>query len=236
VSDDPAPGLDRLITALTAPGHPDELTSRDKARAAFRSAWYPGGDNRAGPRRRPHRPRRTRLPGSLRPRLAVLAAAVAVVAGTATAAYTRVLPGPAQDAAHSVLAPLGVPGRAPQPGQLPAGLSPSAGTAAATSPAASAGSYRFTLATAQAQAAAGARIAITGRVTTGGAAAAGVRVRLAERLAGSDRWQIVAAGTTGPRGRFVLTTPPLTASAVFRVVAPDGSYSRPARVTVADGG
>ena len=241
MSTDPDHGLDRLISALTAPGQHDEMARREEARAAFRSAWQPSESEPTIPLRR-HVPRRDRLPGSLRLRLATCAAAaVIVIAGTATAAYTRVLPGPAQDVAHSVLAPLGVPGRA-QPGQLSAGLNPStsapasSGTTSETSTAGHGGAYRLTLSASADRAAAGAVVVFTGRVTEGGNAAANTRVRLVERLAGTARWKVVTAGVTGPRGRFRLVSPPLTRTAVFRVIAPDGSFSGPARVTVVGGG
>ena len=73
---------------------------------------------------------------------------------------------------------------------------------------------------------------LTGRVAEYGSPAAGVRVALVARTAASPQWRIVATGVTGPRGGFRFVTPPLTASAVFRVVAPDGAYSGPVRVAV----
>ncbi len=241
MSTDPDHGLDRLIAALTAPGQHGELARREEARAAFRSAWQPGGSEPTIPLRG-RAPLRDRLTGSLRLRLAACAAAaVIVIAGLATAAYTRVLPGPAQDIAHSVLAPLGVPGRA-QPGRLSAGLNPgtsapaSSGTTSKNSAAGHGGAYRLTLSASAARAAAGAVVVFTGRVTEGGSAAADTRVRLVERLARTAQWQVVTAGVTGPRGHFRLVSPPLTRTAVFRVIAPDGSYSGPARVTVVSGG
>ncbi len=241
MSTDPDHGLARLISALTAPGQPDELARREEARAAFRSAGQPGGNEPTIPPPRRPVPLRGRLPGSLRLRLtAMAAAAVIVIAGVTTCAYTRMLPGPAQDVAHSVLAPLGVPGRA-RPGPLSAGLNPgtsgpgSSGTTSRTSPADS-GGYRLTLSASAARVAAGTAVVFTGRVTEGGQLAADTQVRLLERPARSTQWQVVASGVTGPRGRFRLVSPPLDGTAVFRVIAPDGSHSGPARVTVADGG
>lgn len=240
MSTDPDHGLDRLISALTAPGQHDELARREEARAAFRSAWPPGGNEPTIPPPRRHVPLRGRLPGSLRLRLATGAAAAVVVIAGITCAYTRVLPGPVQDVAHSALAPLGVPGRA-HPGQQPAGLNPATGapagpsTASKTS-AAKPGGYRLTLSASAARAAAGAVVVFTGRVTKDGAIAADTQVRLVERLAGTTQWQVVATGMTGPRGRFQLVSPPLTGTAVFRVITPDGSHSGPARVTVVSGG
>jgi hypothetical protein len=240
VSKSPDHGLDRFISALTAPGQPDELARREEARAAFRSAWLPGNEPTIPPPRR-HVPLRDRWPGPLRLRLtAVAATAVIVLAGATTCAYTRMLPGPVQDVAHSVLAPLGVPGRA-GPGSLSAGLNPgtsgpaSSGTTSKTSPAGSAG-YHLTLSASAARVAAGTTVIFTGRVTVGGQVAANAPVQLVERPARSTQWQVVATGEAGPRGRFRLVSPPLTATAVFRVTAADGSHSGPARVTVAGGG
>jgi len=237
VSKSPDHGLDRFISALTAPGQPDELARREEARAAFRSAWLPGNEPTIPPSRR-HVPLRDRWPGPLRLRLtAVAATAVIVLAGATTCAYTRMLPGPVQDVAHSVLAPLGVPGRA-GPGSLSAGLNPgtsgpaSSGTTSKTSPAGPAG-YHLTLSASAARVAAGTTVIFTGRVTVGGQVAANAPVQLVERPARSTQWQVVATGEAGPRGRFRLVSPPLTATAVFRVIAADGSHSGPARVTVA---
>lgn len=73
---------------------------------------------------------------------------------------------------------------------------------------------------------------LSGRVADRDGAAAGLRVWLAERAAGSAQWTVVASGVTGPRGGFRLVSPPLTTAVVFRVVAPDGTYSAPVRVSV----
>jgi hypothetical protein len=81
--------------------------------------------------------------------------------------------------------------------------------------------------------AAGERVAITGRVTEDGRAAAGVRVRLFERLAGSAQFELVATGVTGPFGGFRLPSPPLVKTAIFRVAGPDATRSAAVRVAVA---
>jgi hypothetical protein len=107
------PGLEHLIGALTASGHPDELAGRDAARAAFcaasqqptaaRSGWAWPASTWSAWRRRPIR---LALPA----RLAVAFAVVAAVVGGFTAAATaQVLPAPVQRIADNVLAPLGVP-------------------------------------------------------------------------------------------------------------------------------
>ena len=110
------PDLDRLVTALTADGRPDELTGREAAAAAFRAASRrDAADGAPRPRRVSMRRPRTTLPQ----RLAAIGAVAIVAAVVAAAAYTRALPGPAQELAHTVFAPLGVPDNQ-QPGHPPA--------------------------------------------------------------------------------------------------------------------
>jgi hypothetical protein len=263
------PDIDQLISALTADGDLDELAGRGTALAAFRAADQRAAteptlrQRRVGPFRRPLArwfptrvaswfPRRlaggfpTRLTDWFPSRLtAITAAAVVVFAGLVTAAYTHALPEPAQDAAHSVFAPLGVPGGH----QAPAGITPSQGPSAiiaATQPGdcpscttvfktpspRSGSNYVVMLSGTRVRVADGVVAVLTGRVAKGGSPAADVRVALVARAAGSAQWRIVATSATGPRGGFRFVTPLLTANAVFRVVAPDGAYSGPVRVTV----
>ncbi len=168
-----------------------------------------------------------------------------VFAGIVTAAYTHALPGPVQDAAHNVFAPLGVPGGR----QAPSGTAPPQGPAAITdatqpgdcpscaavfkTPSPRSGDhYVVMLSGARVRVPAGVVAVLTGRVAKNGSPAAGVRVALVARTMAAPRWRIVATGVTGPRGGFRFVTPPLTANAVFRVVAPDGAYSGPVRVAV----
>ena len=221
------PDLDRLVTALTADGQPDELTGRDAAATAFREA-----------RRRDAAAGRARRRWRLSPRLASAGVVLAVAAGIAAAAYVRALPGPAQDVAHTVFAPLGVPGNQQSGHPAAVTIATSGGTSArpggssrTPSPRAG-GDYRLTLAASRLRVPAGAVVEFGGRVTEDGAGAAGVPVRLFERLAGSATWQLAASGVTGPRGGFRLTSPPLTATAVFRVVGPGAKHSAAVRVTV----
>lgn len=244
------PDLDRLVTALTADGRPDELTGREAAAAAFRAARgrdaasrRDAADGAVRPRPVPtHRPRAT-----LPQRLAAIGAVVAVAAGVAAAAYTRALPGPAQDLAHTVFAPLGVPGnqQPAQPGQPSAvtiatsggksGRAAPGGKGKTPSPRPGA-DYLIAVAVPRTRVAAGERVAITGRVTEDGHAAAGVRVRLFERLAGSAQFELVATGVTGPFGGFRLPSPPLVKTAIFRVAGPDAARSAAVRVAVAGPG
>lgn len=250
------PDLASLITALTADGQPDELIARDAARTAFLAesrrhaadqptvrprGWRSGGWRSGGTRPRPQVTRR----------LAVFAAAgVIALAGLTAAAYTRALPGPAQDIAHTVFAPLGLPA-AQQPSgppgrpaavtiatpggkSTPATAAPASGAASRTpSPPPSADDYLLTLAASRVRVPSGTVVELSGRVTDRGGAVTGTPVRLFERLAGSARWELVTTGVTGPLGGFRLLSPPLTTTAVFRVVAgPDNAHSAAVRVSV----
>lgn len=239
-------GIDQLISALTADGRPDELAGRDAALVAFRAAGQRAATEQTIRQRRIS-PSSRPLTGWLTTRLAAITAAAAVViAGIAVAAYTQALPEPVQDAAHSVFAPLGVPGSqhlsaSTGPSQGPAGITAatqpggcqSCATVSKTPSPRTGERYLVTLAAARARVPAGSADVLTGRVADGGGAAAGVRVWLVERTTGSAQWTIVATGITGPRGAFRFVTPPLTESVVFRVVGPDRrAYSPPVKVTV----
>ena len=181
-------------------------------------------------------------PAALPGRLAALAAAgIIAVAGLTAAAYAQALPGPMQQAAHTVFAPLGVPDSQQQPGHPAAetiatsgGKSRRAGDASSRTPSPRPGDdYLLTLTASRVRVPAGAVVELGGRVTDRGRAAAGVPVRLFERLAGSATWKPVRTGVTGPRGGFRLLSPPLTTTAVFRVVAgPGNAHSAAVRVTV----
>jgi hypothetical protein len=123
------PGLEHLIGALTASGHPHELAGRDAARAAFRAAsqqpaqtmpaqTMPAPAAHTPARRASTRPARRRRPIhiALPARLAI-AAVLAVLAGFTAAATQQVLPAPVQRLAYTMLTPLGVP--VSQPSQSP---------------------------------------------------------------------------------------------------------------------
>ena len=117
--------MDQLISALTADGRPDELAGRDAALAAFRAASQRAATEPTLRQRR-FAPFRRPLTGWLPPRLTAIAAVAAVVVAViVAAAYTQALPGPVQDAAHTVFAPLGVPGG--QPGSIGHRTEPGAG-------------------------------------------------------------------------------------------------------------
>jgi hypothetical protein len=235
------PGMDQLISALTADSRPDELAGRDAALAAFRAAGQRAATEQTLRQRRVV-PFRRPLTGWLPPRLTAIAAVAAVVVVViVAAAYTQALPGPVQDAAHAVFAPLGVPGhQGTTPSQGPAAITdatqpgncPSCAAVFKTPSPRSGNHYVVTLSGARVRVTAGVVAVLTGRIAKYGSPAAGVRVALVARTAASPQWRIVATGVTGPRGGFRFVTPPLTAGAVFRVVAPDGAYSGPVRVAV----
>jgi hypothetical protein len=233
------PDLDRLVTALTADGRPDELAGREAAVVAFRAASQRAAAGRAAGRRRvPFLRPVTVLPR----RLAAIGAVMVVAAGVAAAAYTQALPGPAQDLAHTVFAPLGVPGNQPpgRPGHPAAatvatsGGKPgrAGGTSSGTPSARPGDDFLLTLTASRVRVPARAVVEFGGRVTDRGRVAAGARVRLYERLAGSATWELVASGVTGPRGGFRLLSPPLTTTAIFRVAGPDNAHSAAVRVSV----
>jgi hypothetical protein len=228
------PDLDQLFTALTAGGQADERAGRDAALAAFRASVQDHAATRSADwhRSRPFRRPVTWLPA----RLAAACAALLVAAG-ATAAYAQALPGPVQQLAHTVFAPLGVPDGHRQPGRSPAGTVPDTGPTGITiansggesktpSPG-STHSYKVAVSVSRARVPANGVIVFSGRVTASG------RVRLFERIAGTATEELVATGVTGPRGGFRLVSPPLTATAVFRVLGPDAAHSAAVRVAVA---
>jgi hypothetical protein len=138
------PGLEHLIGALTASGHPHELAGRDAARAAFRAAsQQPTPAGRASSATtRPASPwsawRRRPVRLVLPARLAVsIAAIVAVLGGFTAAATAQALPAPVQQLAYNVLAPLGVPVSQPPPSHHSRSASlghPSPATAPASAP------------------------------------------------------------------------------------------------------
>jgi hypothetical protein len=139
------PGLEHLIGALTASGHPYELAGRDAARAAFcaasrpptlagsaGSSVTPSASTRSASTRSAWRRRPIRI--ALPARLAVaIAAVVAVFGGFTAAAAAQALPAPVQRIAYTVLEPLGVPVSQPPPPHRPSASprapSPAAGPA-----------------------------------------------------------------------------------------------------------
>jgi hypothetical protein len=116
------PGLEHLIGALTASGHPHELVGREAARAAFRAASQqpaPASRGRSASARSRspwsawrRRPVLITLPARIAAGAAVV---VAVFGGFTAAAAEQALPAPVQRLAYTVLSPLGMP--VSQPGR-----------------------------------------------------------------------------------------------------------------------
>jgi len=236
------PDLDQLVTALTAEGQAEELAGRDTVLAAYRAARQRGTASTSASC---DRGRSFRWRFALPTRLAAASAAV-VVAGAAAAAYAQALPAPVQQLAHAAFAPLGVPDGRHSPGQSPAGTTPgnsptgitvanSGGQTGAPSGEPTHG-YKVTAVVSRARVPAGSVVVFTGRVTDSGRAAAGIRVRLFERVAGTATEELVGTGVTGPRGGFRLVSPPVTGTVVFRVLGPDAAHSVALRVAIAAAG
>ncbi len=236
------PGLDQLIRALTADGHPAELAGRDAALAAFRAA------SQSSPRRVPTRSPLGRMPARL---AAVVAAGAAALAGVTAAAYAQALPAPVQQIAHTWFAVVGVPNSQPQPASTghaapttPAGQASTPGsapqgagcpcpasTSATPSPTAVA-HVTVTLSAVRDRVPGFAIDVFTGHVTRHGHPAAGVTVQLLQHPAGSTTWRLAASGKTGPHGGFRLHTPRLTTTSAFRVSGPGSSHSSSVWVAV----
>lgn len=236
------PGLDQLIRALTADGHPAELAGADAALAAFRAAH-------ARPRRRPGF---RLLPGAPARVSAVAAALIAAFAGLTAAAYAKALPAPVQHIAYSVFSPLGVPdnqnapaGHPNRPLGHPAGqahtgrrhaspapsTSPSCPCPTATSHRALTGAA-LAVTVARAQLPANAWDQFTGKLTLRGRPESGIRLRLLEQPAGSSRWIVAGSGLTGGHGRIRVDVSHLTRNATFRFAGPHGLGSKSVSVTV----
>jgi hypothetical protein len=273
------PGLDQLLELLTASPAPDELTGESAALAMFRASQQPAGATAAAEpaasagaaggapatvpapaapaasgRRGPRRYARRAV------RLAVVAT-VALAGGFAAAAYTEVLPAPAQHVAYRMLGFAGVPDvhrstrGTPAPGGAhPAGPAPArSGSAATGSPRRSAGPAAsasraarqpaasrsaaaapavLSLTVARGQVAAGASDLFTGSLTGQGRPMQGAKLSLFERATGQPGWELAGAATTGSDGRAVFTAADLASNALFRLTGPDAAVSRPVPVTV----
>jgi hypothetical protein len=123
----PAPdraGLARLLAAAAAPPRPGELAGERAAVEGFRRAYRPPTDQR-----------RRLAPALRRTALVKLSAVVAVLflGGTALAAGTGELPAPAQQSAHDLFSPLGVPAP-PHDSGTPGVDRPQTGSGPATTP------------------------------------------------------------------------------------------------------
>lgn len=235
------PGLDRLISALTADGYPHELAGRDAALAAFRAA-------RAQPRRRMSFDIRRGVSARLS---AVAAALLIAFAGLTAAAYAKALPGPVQHIAYSVLSTFGVPdnqsGSARHSLPKPRSASsipthhqhvPASPSASASCPCPAPPSRRALRGSALAVSAARLRLPangwdqFTGKLSYHGRPEAGVRIRLLERAAGTASWRQVGSGLTGGHGGVRVAVPHVTTNATFRLAGPEGVHSSSISVTV----
>lgn len=236
------PGLDQLIRALTADGHPSELTGADAALAAFRAAH-------ARPRRRTGV---RLLPGAPARVSAVAAALIAAFAGLTAAAYAKALPAPVQHIAYSVFSPLGVPDNQNAParhsnrplghtaGHVHVGrrhvspapsTSPSCPCPTVTAHRAPTGSA-MAVTVARVQLPANGWDQFTGRLTLRGRPEFGIRLRLLEQPAGSPRWILAGSGLTGAHGRIRVSVSHLTQNATFRFAGSHGLRSDSVSVTV----
>ena len=236
------PGLDQLIRALTADGHPHELAGRETALAAFRAA-----------RSQPHRRLRlTVRPGGSARLGAVAATVVATLGALTAAAYAQALPAPVQHIAYSVFSSFGVPDSQPAaPGSSPAtsrsahvpansarhgrpsrSASGRCPCPAGTSRPAIKGST-LTLTAARTQIPANGWDAFAGRLTHNRHPEHGVRLVLLERAAGASTWRRAGSGVTGPHGDIRMSLPHLPQNASFELASPDGAVvSPPVTVTV----
>lgn len=236
------PGLDQLIRALTAGGHPHEFAGRDAALAAFRAAS-----------REPRRRARFSAPAWPRTptRLSTVAAALVTgLAGVTAAAYAQALPTQVQDIAHSVLSPFGVPGSqgpgVPEPSGTAPGSAPGSATATARHAASPSAACPCPTATSS-HAIAGSALVLTlgrvqlpadetdiisGELTYHGRPEPGVRVRLLEQVAGAPGWQPAGTRVTGGHGRVRFGALRITRNTVFQLAIPGGADSARLSVTV----
>jgi hypothetical protein len=108
---------------------------------------------------------------------------------------------------------------------------PSVGAKSPT-PTSAAGTATVTATATAAQIPAGGSDTIDGQLTRGGAALPGVKVKLWERLAGTQTWSVVGHETSGSTGDVAIAVASLTTNAIFRLTDPDGPVSSAVRVTV----
>jgi hypothetical protein len=244
------PGLDQLISALTAGPTRDELAGEPAALAMFRAAAPRApltAPAPAPPARRRRRYGRRRLAGVF---------ALALAGGLVAAAYFAVLPEPVQHAAYRVLGFVGVPdAHHPAPSTSPsasapaghrtsqaAGRSPSGAASPAPRPGESASAAPqpspsgaaappvpawLYLTAARYRIVAGSSDSITALLTDQqGRAVPGQQLTLQERATGSATWTPAGQAATGSGGSAVLTVQSLTANAWLRLTGPDGTQSR----------
>jgi hypothetical protein len=278
------PGVDQLFRILTAGPTRTELAGERDALAMFRANASPLASPAAGcrapangapasangttapipvgrPVTEPKRQagRRVQWPARWSMRLAA-AGLIAIVGGTAAAAYATALPAPVQNLAHKVLGVVGVPAahhqhhagtsrthghhgggpagrsgtppsRHSRPSQAPK-ASPSASPGASRSSSTATGPAVLSASASSADIMAGTAPVIDGQLTRSGTGIKGVTVTLIERLAGHAAWHVAGTGQTTSGGSVAITGPSLAANAVFRLKAGHGVHSASVLITV----
>jgi hypothetical protein len=112
--------LARILADLTGPAEPGDLAGEAAVRAAFSRAAPRAGVSAAA---RPGRDRRSRRPARSRVRLATVMVAAVTGSGAVLAAYADLMPAPAQQLAHVVVAaPAPRQGPNPSPVNLGTGM------------------------------------------------------------------------------------------------------------------
>jgi hypothetical protein len=236
------PGLDVLLSLLTAEPTPDELAGQGAAVRMFlaNTVQPDTAELEPGPGAGAPRPRVRRL------RLLAGAGTVAAAAGLVVAAYAGALPASWQNAASHVLGFAGVPqahpartashGAPPGPahGSQPPGGAPSPGAPASApagpSPAAPSGTSLSLVG--RGRVVAGTGDVFLGRLTDHGQPVADVVVTLLERPAGQSAWQIAGTAMTGNDGVASVSVSDLTTNAGFELTGPGGAQSREVLVVV----
>jgi hypothetical protein len=280
------PGVDQLFRILTAGPTRNELAGEREALAMFRANASPLASPAAGgrapapangtaafanrttapipvgrPAAEPKRYARRRVQRHARWSIRLAAAGlIAVVGGTAAAAYASALPAPVQNLAHHVLGIVGVPAphhqnhastsrthghRAGGPAGLssaPPGrhsrpsatakASPSASPTTSPSSSTAIGPAVLSASASSPDIMAGAAPVIDGQLTRSGTGIKGVTVKLIERLAGHAVWHVAGTGQTASGGNVAITGPPLAANAVFRLWIKGGVHSASVPITV----
>ncbi len=237
------PGVVRLLETLTTEAAPAELAGEPDALTMFRT------NHGARPQAVIATPRPTRPPVRWRFRL-VGAAAVALVGGTAAAAYAAVLPAPVQTFAYHELGFLGVPpvhhtrntpapGTSPQSGghrghgqAAPGRSSHHRPSGSATRSPASAGNDSLSLAASDSNIVSGTTTTLVAKLSASGHGVQGATVKLFERRPGQAHWHLAATAKTGSAGNATIPVSPLVINTAFRVTGPRGADSSVVKVTV----
>jgi hypothetical protein len=114
------------------------------------------------------------------------------------------------------------PGGSPSPSHSPSPSSSPSGAAGAT----------LTASASDSPIAAGGQVVIDGQLTRSGSGVAGLTVKLAEHLAGTPGWRVIASAKTTTSGNVAVTVSALTSNAAFQLRAGDGVHSAVVHVVV----